>query len=59
MDVGEVLRELSPWVSGMASYYPGADEALSSCSEPFGTQEAERAVGYELWLLVHDEVPGP
>jgi hypothetical protein len=43
----------------MASYYPGADEVRPSCSERFGAQEAERAVGYELWLLVHDEVPGP
>jgi hypothetical protein len=42
----------------MASYYPGSDRALTSCGRRLGAKGAERAVGYELWLLVHDEVPG-
>src|SRR5215216_2019150 len=42
----------------MASYYPGSDRALPSGGQRSGAKEAERPVGHELWLLVHDEVPG-
>jgi hypothetical protein len=37
----------------------GSDRALTSCGRRLGAKGAERAVGYELWLLVHDELPGP
>src|SRR5919109_1830367 len=46
-------------LSGMASSYPGSGQALAHFGRwSSAGEEAERPVRHELWLLVHDEVPG-